>query len=66
MIDSVNDPSEVPFSISCVECDCDSPVSLEQAMALGWTSIQATPDGLAENHLGYCPEHSAERASDQR
>ena len=51
-------PIDVPFSLSCVFCDCDSPDSLEEALAAGWTSIQYTPDGLAENFLGYCPEHS--------
>jgi hypothetical protein len=51
-------PIDVPFSLSCCECDCDSPDTLEDALASGWTSIQYTPDGLAENFLGYCPEHS--------
>lgn len=51
-------PIDVPFSLSCVDCDCDSPDSLEEALAAGWTDIQYTPDGLAENFLGYCPEHA--------
>ena len=49
-------PIDVPFSLSCVDCDCDSPDTLEEALAAGWTDIQYTPDGLAENFLGYCPE----------
>jgi hypothetical protein len=57
-------PRDVPFSISCYECDCDSPESLEEALKAGWTKIQYTPDGLAENFLGFCPEHS--EPSDER
>jgi hypothetical protein len=57
-------PRDVPFSISCYECDIDSPESLDQALAEGWTDIQYTPDGLAENFLGFCPEHSAEWQAD--
>lgn len=57
----MSDPSElprdVPFSISCYECDCDSPESLDQAIAEGWTDIEFTPNGFSENFLGYCPEH---------
>src|SRR5262245_62123860 len=30
-------PRDVPFSISCYECDCDGPESLDQAIAEGWT-----------------------------
>ncbi|MCY2963317.1 MAG: hypothetical protein NT069_06635 [Planctomycetota bacterium] len=50
-------PRDVPFSISCYECDCDSPDSMEEAIAAGWTEIIFTPDGILENYLGYCPEH---------
>lgn len=49
-------PRDVPFSISCYDCDIDSPDSLDEALAAGWTEIQYTPDGLAENFLGFCPE----------
>jgi hypothetical protein len=56
MTDLSHLPRDVPFSLSCVDCDCDSPDSLEAALAAGWTDIQYTPDGLAENFLGYCPE----------
>lgn len=58
MTEPENLPRDVPFSISCYECDCDSPDSLDQALQEGWTRVQYTPDGLAENFLGYCPEHS--------
>ena len=55
---------DVPFSISCYECDCDSPESLEQAIAEGWTNIQFTPDGFSENFLGFCPEHTTEETKE--
>lgn len=58
MIDLSELPRDVPFSLSCCDCDIDSPDTLEEAIAAGWTSIQYTPDGLAENFLGYCPYHS--------
>lgn len=60
MINSDDIPTDVPFSISCYECDCGSPESLEQAIAEGWTSIQFTPEGCSENFLGFCPEHTTE------
>jgi len=48
---------DVPFSISCLECDCDSPDSYEEAIAAGWTEITYEPNGMMENFFGYCPEH---------
>jgi hypothetical protein len=51
---------DVPFTLSCYGCDCDSPDSYEEAIAAGWTDIQFTPDGLAENYLGFCPECAVE------
>ena len=48
---------DVPFSISCLECDCDSPGSYEEAIAAGWTEITYEPNGMMENFFGYCPEH---------
>ena len=50
-------PPDVPFSLSCVVCDCDSPDSWFEAMFKGWTEIEYDPDGLSWNFLGYCPEH---------
>jgi hypothetical protein len=49
---------EVPFSLSCYDCDCDSPHCYDEAVHAGWTQIQYTPDGLGENYLGLCPECS--------
>jgi hypothetical protein len=48
---------DVPFVLACVECDCDSPDSYEQAIAEGWTHISYAPDGFSSNFYGYCPEH---------
>ena len=50
---------DVPFSLSCYECDCDSPDCYDEAIHSGWTLIQFTPDGLGENYLGLCPECGA-------
>ena len=48
---------DVPFVISCVECDCDSPESYEEALVAGWTHITFAPFALAENFFGFCPQH---------
>ena len=48
---------DVPFVIACVECDCDSPDSYEEAITTGWTQISYAPDGFSANFYGYCPEH---------
>ena len=48
---------DVPFVIACVECDCDSPDSNEEAIVAGWTQINYAPDGFSANFYGYCPEH---------
>ena len=57
-------PANVPFSLSCCECDADGPTTLEEARATGWTSIQPAPDLPMANFVGCCPEHSAEPAAD--
>lgn len=51
-------PQGIPFSLSCHECDNDSPTSHTRAIEVGWTAIEFYPQGLAENFLGFCPEHS--------
>ena len=56
MSDPVPLSDDVPFTLSCYGCDCDSPQSYEEAIRDGWTLIQFTPDGVAENYLGLCPE----------
>ena len=60
MPDPVPLPDGVPFTLSCYGCDCDSPESYDEAVQAGWTLIQFTPDGLAENYLGLCPECAVE------
>lgn len=47
---------DVPFTLSCYECDCESPHCYDEAVNAGWTLIQFTPEGLGENYLGLCPE----------
>ena len=51
--------NDIPFTLSCIDCDVDSPRSYDEAVHSGWTTIQFTPDGLSENYLGICPECSA-------
>ncbi|MCA9078013.1 MAG: hypothetical protein R3C02_26335 [Planctomycetaceae bacterium] len=53
-------PEDVPFTISCIECDMDSPETYDQAVADGWTQIQFYPQGSSENYLGICPVCRAE------
>ena len=48
-------PQDVPFTLSCYECDADLPDSHEEAIHEGWTEIQYFPEGLSENFLGLCP-----------
>ncbi len=48
-------PRDVPFSLSCVECDVDSPDTYEDAVDDGWTQIVYYPQGCSENFLGLCP-----------
>ncbi len=48
-------PRDVPFTLSCSECDRDSPDSYDEAIADGWTHIVYFPQGCSENFLGLCP-----------
>lgn len=50
------DSDAVAFSLSCVDCDTDSPSSFEEAIRVGWSRIRFTPESPAENFLGLCPE----------
>ena len=49
-------PRGVPFSLSCCDCDIDSPRSYEAAVAAGWNRIRFVPQSPGENFLGLCPE----------
>jgi len=51
-------PRGVPFTLSCCFCDSHGPDTFGAAVAAGWTHIEFSPDGLAENFIGLCPEHS--------
>lgn len=61
MSESLTLSDDIPFTLSCVDCDVDSPPSYDAAVQSGWTCIQFAPDGLSENYLGFCPECSALR-----
>lgn len=50
-------PIDLPFSLSCMVCDCDSPDSYAQAVLRGWTEIIVDRTGLSWNFLGFCPDH---------
>ena len=58
--DPKDQPVDVPFSLSCCECDAESPATLDEAQATGWTGIQYAPDLPMANFVGYCPTHSTE------
>ena len=51
-------PEGVPFSLSCCDCDVEGPATFQEAVAEGWTEIAFCPQGVAENFLGQCPQHS--------
>jgi hypothetical protein len=51
-------PQGVPFTLSCCFCDSEAPATFAAAVEAGWTQIEFVPDGLAENFVGLCPEHS--------
>jgi hypothetical protein len=47
------------FFLACRECDADSPPSLKEARAHGWTDI-LVDDGPGWTHTGLCPECRSE------
>jgi hypothetical protein len=53
-------PHGVPFCVSCVDCDADSPPTYEAARTAGWKGIEFRPDMPAANFRGYCPQHVPE------
>ena len=53
-------PQGVPFSVSCFDCDIDSPPTYQAAADSGWIGIEFRPDLPLENFLGYCPDHVPE------
>ena len=58
-------PRDVPFSLSCTECDGDSPHSYNDAVKDGWTQIVYFPEGSSENFLGLCPDCRREEEQKQ-
>ena len=59
-------PRDVPFSLSCYECDGDSPETYEDAVRDGWTDIRYTPESNWENFLGLCPDCRREENRNRR
>ena len=57
MADPNSIPAGVTFSLSCYECDVESPATYDEAIREGWTEIEFRPECCAENFLGACPEH---------
>jgi len=54
-----------PFSLSCLDCDAGMEIdSREEAILLGWTGINAYPEGVGYTHLGSCPECVMEEEAD--
>ncbi len=54
---STSIPDDVPFSLTCCECDAGTEVgSHPEAVALGWTDIGYEPDLPMANFIGLCPE----------
>lgn len=49
-----------PFSLACETCDTDIECqTIEQAVAVGWKSIQEDAEAPTSNYLGICPECQA-------
>lgn len=53
-------PTEVPFSLTCIECQEIGPMSFADARAQGWQAIQYVPNSYLSVILGICPSCSAE------
>ena len=50
-----NSPQQAVFTLSCSDCDVDSPETLDEAVRSGWTRIRFVPESPSENFLGVCP-----------
>ena len=48
-------PTEIPFTLACVECSNEGPDSFDEAVAGGWTRVSCDANGLSWNFLGWCP-----------
>ena len=55
-------PADVPFTLSCFDCDADGPETFEAALEEGWRDIEFVPSGLSSNFLGCCPDHGESNA----
>jgi len=48
-------PHGVPFTLSCSNCDVDSPDDYYKAVDDGWFRIRFVPQSPGENFIGLCP-----------
>lgn len=60
------DGQPLPFSLSCNHCSAGDGIdSIEQATALGWSSIEEDADGMSWDYLGLCPECLKEQREEE-
>ncbi len=48
-------PQDVPFSLTCCDCNNEGPDTYDEATAEGWSGIEYVPHLSSENFLGRCP-----------
>ncbi len=48
-------PADVPFRLTCCDCNKVGPVSEEEARHEGWRDIRYEPTSMSEHFLGRCP-----------
>ena len=53
-------PSEIPFRLTCINCQEDGPTSFAESQANGWDAVQYVPNSIYRTFLGICPRCTAE------
>lgn len=53
-------PSEVPFCLTCINCQIDGPDTFENSQTNGWHAVQYIPNSHLTAFLGICPSCVAE------
>ncbi len=48
-------PSDVPFTLTCCDCNNEGPDTHVEAVTEGWTDIEYVPNMTSETFLGVCP-----------
>ena len=48
-------PHDVPFTLTCSDCNNEGPDSEDEARNEGWRDISYEPTSVSENFLGVCP-----------